>query len=130
MKTLTLARALVTVTSPALMKAGAQATATQPHELTPDQVLERYDKQLSLSADQKTKLRPVIVDRQRGVLALRNDTASSPHDKLIRLQQLRADSTRRINEILTPDQQKKYTAMEAEQEEKMKERRRGKTGTN
>ncbi len=108
----------------------AQAATTQTHELTPDQVLARYDKQLSLSADQKTKLRPVIVDRQQGVAALKSDTASTPHDKVTRMQQIRADSTRRINEVLTPDQQKKYAAMEAEEKEKMQERRQGKTGVN
>ena len=128
MKLLILTLALAGVASPTLSH--AQAAATQPRELTPDQVLARYDKQLSLTADQKTKLRPVIVDRQQGVAGLRSDTTSTPHDKLVRLQQIRADSTRRINEILTPDQQKKYAAMEAEEKQKMQERRQGKTGSN
>ena len=129
MKRLVLA-VVLTALAPAVLPAGAQATSSQPRELTPDQVLQRYDRQLTLTPEQKAKLRPVIADRQQAVAALRADTTSTPHDKLVRLQQLRADSTKRINEILTPDQQKKYAALEAEERQKMQERRAGKTGSN
>lgn len=96
--------------------------ATQPR-MTPDQVLARYGKQLSLTDDQKTRLKPIIADRQQGMLDLKSDTSTQPRDKMKKMQSLKASTDKRINAILTPDQQKKYAAMEAGQMEKMKERR-------
>ncbi len=100
----------------------APAAATQP-KFTPDQVIARYGKELSLTDEQKTRLKPIIADRQQGMLDLKADTSSRPREKMKKMQTLKASTDKRINAVLTPDQQKKYATMEAEQMEKMKERR-------
>ena len=132
MKKLAYALTLLTLTLPAAVSAVAQdatpAAATAPR-FTPDQVLARYGKVLSLTDDQKVKLKPIIADRQQGMEDIKADT-SRPRDKMKKMQSLKASTDARINAILTPDQQKKYAAMEAEQMEKMKERRQGAASAN
>ena len=128
MRKIAYALALLALSAPVGVTLHAQDTpstaATQP-KFTPDQVLARYGKELSLTDDQKAKLKPIITDRQQGMLDLRADTSSRPRDKMKKMQSLKASTDARINAILTPDQQKKYAAMEAAQMEKMQERRKG-----
>ena len=131
MKKFAHALVLLALSAPVCLPVHAQdTTAAAKPAFTPDQVLARYGQVLSLTDDQKAKLKPIIADRQQGMLDLKNDTSSPPRQKMKRMQTLKASTDKRINAILTPDQQKKYAAMEAEQMEKMKERRAEKSGVN
>lgn len=105
-----------------------QGTSTRPAPArTPDQVLKMYDARLSLTEDQKARLKPMIADRQQQMLALRDDTSTKGRQKMKKMQDIMSSSDTKIRATLTPEQQKKYADMEAEQKEKMKEHREAKT---
>ena len=89
---------------------------------TPDQVVRAYSKRLSLTDDQRAKLKPIIADRQQQMLALRDDKTMPGREKLKKIKAVMDATDSRINAVLTPDQQKQYAAFEAEQKEKIKER--------
>ena len=121
MKKLLLALTLLGAAGPVIH--GQETPAEKTAARTPDQVVAMYQKRLGLTEEQKTKLKPIVADRQAKMVALRNDTALTPHEKMMKMESLRSESNRRMNDVFTGDQQKKYAALEAEEREKMKERR-------
>jgi Spy/CpxP family protein refolding chaperone len=91
-----------------------------------DRVMQMMTAKLGLSQDQQAKIAPVIADRQQQVRALMADTSSRPFQKQRKAKQIKQDSDAKINAVLTPDQQKKYAALEEQMKEEMKERRQEK----
>jgi Spy/CpxP family protein refolding chaperone len=105
---------LAAQTSPA-----AQGAADLP---TPEQVVSKMSDKLSLSADQKTKITPIIADRQAKLKALSANTSLSRPQRMRQARSILNDSDSKINAILTPEQQQKYSQMQQEMREQMKER--------
>ena len=99
----------------------APATRQAPK---PDQALKMYTEKLGLTEDQKTRLKPIIADRRQQMMDLRDDTSVQGRDKMKKMKSVMEASDKRINAVLTPDQQKKYAELEAQQHEKMMERRK------
>jgi exonuclease VII small subunit len=64
-------------------------------------------RELSLDAAQQTKLEEILIDFQRGVAKARAE-----HQPRVR--PLLAEARQRINDILTPEQQKKFEQLQAE----------------
>ena len=95
--------------------------ASQPHARTPEQVVEMYDAKLSLTPEQKQKLKPIVTERQEKMQKLKRDTSLKPADKVRRMKETMKDSDNRINEVLNPDQRTKYAAMEDEMMEHRKD---------
>ncbi len=92
---------------------GAQVS-TQPHARSPEQVVEMYDARLSLTPDQKQKLKLIVAERQEKMQKLKSDTGMRQRDKAIRMKETMQSSDTRINAVLNADQRKKYAAMEDE----------------
>jgi protein CpxP len=115
------ATALLALVFP-LTAAMAVAQSGKPTR-TPDQVLRMYDQKLSLTNEEKTSLRPIIAERQQKMEELRADTSMRPRERMKKLHAEMDNSDKRIRAILTPEQARKYTDMEAERKEQMKERR-------
>jgi Spy/CpxP family protein refolding chaperone len=108
-------------------QAPAQTESTPaPQGRTPDQLVKFYDMKLTLTDDQKAQLKPILADRQQKLQDLRADTSSRPREKMKKMQSIAADADKKINAILTPDQQKKYAEVEAQMKEQAKERRQEK----
>jgi Spy/CpxP family protein refolding chaperone len=89
---------------------------------TPEQVVGKMSDKLSLNADQKTKITPIIADRQAKLKALSADTSLSRPQRMRQARSILNDSDSKINAILTPEQQQKYTQMQQEMREQMRER--------
>ena len=89
---------------------------------TPDEVVGILDSKLSLSDDQKAKITPIIADRQQKMKALKTDTSLRPMQRMRKAKEILSDSDKKINAVLTPDQQQKYAQIEQQMQEQMKQR--------
>ena len=89
---------------------------------TPDEVVGILSSKLSLSDDQKTKITPIITDRQQKMKALKADTSLRPMQHMRKAKGILSDSDKKINAVLTPDQQQKYAQVEQQMQDQMKQR--------
>jgi periplasmic protein CpxP/Spy len=77
--------------------------------------LEWLSKELNLTDEQKTKLKPILEDEGKQMHALRDDTSLTQDQKHEKMKQLHETTDSKINDILTPDQQKKFADLKAQQ---------------
>jgi len=79
--------------------------------------LEWLSKELSLTDDQKAKVKPILDDEEKQFKAMREDTSLSQDQRHDKMKQIHDTANAQINDLLTPDQQKKFA--------QLKERRKG-----
>ncbi len=68
-------------------------------------------KQLGLTKDQKTALRPIMKDQRTQAKAIRTNQSLSMKQKRAQLRALHMQTMRKVNKILTPAQRAKLHAM-------------------
>jgi protein CpxP len=73
--------------------------------------LEWLSKELNLTDDQKSKLKPILEGEGKEMRAVREDTSLSQEQKHDKMKQIHDATHSQINDILTPDQQKKFAAL-------------------
>jgi Spy/CpxP family protein refolding chaperone len=97
---------------------GSQQPAAPPESAavgrSPSDVLNTLSKHLSLTEDQKSKILPIIIERQRKVQEVWTSSTLFVRQKQAQVRGINEDSDRRINALLTGDQQKAYAAFEQE----------------
>jgi Spy/CpxP family protein refolding chaperone len=80
-----------------------------------DQRLERMTTELTLTDDQKPKVKAVLEETSKSMQGLRD----LPQDeRRTKMQSIREEETKKLNAILTPDQQAKYAKMQEEMKKK------------
>jgi len=89
--------------------------------MNPDEQLKHMTKELGLSSDQQSQIRPVLQDRQQKIQAVFQDQSLSREDRHSKMMAIRTDSEGKITALLTDQQKQKYQAMQ----ERMQERRGG-----
>ncbi len=87
---------------------------------TPEQRVERLSTELKLTADQKKKILALYKANAPKQKALMDDTKMTREQKMKAFEKMRDENTKKLNAILTKDQQKKYA--------EMRDRRRGPGG--
>jgi Spy/CpxP family protein refolding chaperone len=112
---------LASFAAPATFQSSEQTQTPPP----PDQVVAMMSSKLSLTDDQKTKITPIIADRQQKIQALKADTSMRKMKKAREAKSIMGDSDKKIEAILTDDQKQKYAAMKEQMKEKMKEKKNG-----
>jgi Spy/CpxP family protein refolding chaperone len=95
---------------PSSMQQNAPATAN-PNSA---QAQANEDNPLSLTDDQKAKLRPIITDENQQMEVLRNDNSMTQQQKIDKANQIRAQASPKIKAILTPEQLQKLAEMQQE----------------
>jgi protein CpxP len=85
-----------------------------------DDQIKHLTKKLNLSADQQTKLKPILEDQRKQMEAIRDDSSLSRQDRFSKMQALRESSDADIKGVLNEEQQKNFDKMRAEQHERMK----------
>ena len=90
--------------------------------MDPDQQLQHMTRQLDLSADQQSQIKPLLVDRQQKMEALFQDQSLSREDRRAKMQSIRQDSQTKIEAVLNDQQKQKFEAMQ--------QRGRGRGGEN
>jgi Spy/CpxP family protein refolding chaperone len=117
-------------------EAGSQEPDPTPSETTivgrgPNDVLNVLAKHLSLTEDQKSKILPIIIERQRKIQEVWTSSTLFVRQKQGQVRGINEDSDRRINALLTGDQQKAYAALEQERKLQRRLRRaQGESTTN
>jgi protein CpxP len=85
-----------------------------------DDQIKHLTKKLNLSADQQTKLKPILEDQRKQMEAVHNDSSLSHQDRFSKMQALRQSSDADIKGVLNEEQQKNFDKMRAEQHDRMK----------
>lgn len=80
-------------------------------------------KRLSLTEEQKSKILPIIEERQRKVQEVWASSTLFVRQKQVQVRGINKESDRRINALLTGDQQKAYAALEQERKVQRRLRR-------
>jgi len=93
--------------------------------MNPDKQLEHLTTALNLTSDQQTQIKPILESQQQQMIQLHQDTSLSRDDKMAKAKSLHADTTTKIEAVLTPDQKQKYEAMQQKMQERMQERTQG-----
>lgn len=89
--------------------------------MDPDAQLKRLTKQLDLSADQQTQIKPILQARQQQQQQLWQDQSLSPEDRHQKAAAIQADTNGKIEAVLNDTQKQKYEAIQAQ----MRQRRGG-----
>ena len=106
-------------------EAGSQEPApseTAPVGRSANDVVNDLAKHLSLTEEQKSKILPIIVERRKKIQDVWTTSTLFVHQKQVQVRGINKDTDRRINALLTGDQQKAYAALE--QERKVERRMR------
>jgi hypothetical protein len=85
--------------------------------------LDMLAKRLSLTDDQKSKILPIIVERRRKIQEVRTESTQFARQKRGQIRGIYEDSDRRINALLTGEQQKAYAALEQAMRVELRTRR-------
>lgn len=70
--------------------------------------IEQMAKDLSLTDEQKTKVKAALDERMQKALELRKDTSLSPEDRRAKMKTIQEAFTAKMKEILTADQLEKW----------------------
>jgi len=93
--------------------APAATTPTAPMRRAGGMTLASLSKQLDLTDDQKTQIKPILEDMQKQMTALRADTTLSPTDRRSKMMEIRTGVGTQLKTILTPDQYTKWQKIAA-----------------
>jgi protein CpxP len=92
-----------------------------------DKRLGMLTKQLNLTADQQSKVKPILEDQQKQFEALRQDSSVSPQDRHSKMAELQQSTSTQIRSVLTEDQQKRFDEMQQKRRKRMNKRMGGGT---
>ena len=79
-----------------------------------DQHLQMLSEKLSLTDDQKTKLKPILQDQMQQMKGVHEDSSLSPEQKRAKAKSIHESFHEQINAVLTPEQQSKFKEMQQE----------------
>ncbi len=89
-----------------------QGGSRGPMRMDPDQQLQHMTKQLDLSADQQSQIKPILVERQQKMEALFQDQSLAREDRRAKMQSIRQESQSKIEAVLNDQQKQKFEAMQ------------------
>ena len=90
-----------------------------------DDQIKHLSKKLKLSDDQQAKLKPILEDQRKQMDQIRSDSSLSREDRFGKMKDLRQSSDTQIKSVLNEEQQKNFDKMRAEQQDQMKQWRKG-----
>ncbi len=80
--------------------------------MDPDRQLQRLTRELDLTADQQTQIKPLLVDHQQKVQALFQDQSVAQQDRRARMKALGDDMHGKIAAVLNDQQKQKFEEMQ------------------
>lgn len=83
-----------------------------PRPMDPDRQLQRLTRELDLTADQQTQIKPLLVDHQQKVQALFQDQSVAQQDRRARMKALGDDMHGKIAAVLNDQQKQKFEEMQ------------------
>jgi len=79
--------------------------------------LERLSKELNLTDEQKEKVKPILDEQTKQMHATEEDSSLTQEQKREKMKQIHETTHSQINDILTPEQEKKFAALKEQQKE-------------
>ena len=83
-----------------------------PQHMDPERQLQRLTRQLDLTSDQQSQIKPLLVDRQQKVAALFQDQSLTPEDRRSKMHSIQQDTRSKIEAVLSDQQKQKFESME------------------
>ena len=80
--------------------------------MDPNRQLERLTRELNLTTDQQTQIKPMLVGRQQKMEALFQNQSLSQEDRRTQMRTISEGTNNSIKAILTDDQKQKFDAMQ------------------
>lgn len=88
------------------------------HGMSVNDQLARMTKELNLTSDQATQIKPILTDRMQQMEALHQDQSMSQEDKMAKMKSLREDSNTKIEAVLNDTQKQQFAEMQAKQQQR------------
>lgn len=89
----------------------------------PEQQLARMTKQLKLTDAQQTRIKPILEEQHKEMMALRQDTSMTREERFAKFREIRKQTFEKIHPILTSEQQKELKEMQQMRRERREHRR-------
>jgi Spy/CpxP family protein refolding chaperone len=87
----------------------AASSGQQPvHVPNPRHQAKKMAKQLGLTADQESKIEPILADRDQQMQSVRSDTTLAPQDRRAKAHGIRQGSDSKIEAVLNDTQKQQY----------------------
>ena len=80
--------------------------------MDPDRQLARLTRELSLTSDQQTQIKPLLVERHQKMQALFQDQSLSQEDRRAQMRSIMEGTNNSIKALLTEDQKQKFADMQ------------------
>lgn len=130
---LMLAVPFVAATAPAAQNqgggyGGGQGEGGRRGPMTPDDQLKRMTKDFNLTADQQAKIKPILVDEQKKMEDLRNDSSGDRREMRGKMMQIRQDTNNQVRALLDDKQKEKFDKEQQQREDRPQGRRGGPGG--
>ncbi|HSZ18493.1 MAG TPA: hypothetical protein VK770_01805 [Candidatus Acidoferrum sp.] len=104
---------------------GGQGGGGRRGPMSPDDQLKRMTKEFNLTANQQTKIKLILVDEQKKMEDVRNDSSVDRQTMRGKMMQIRQDSNDQVRALLDDKQKEKFDKQE---QERMQNRRGGPGG--
>ena len=96
--------------------------------MSPDDRLKQMTKQFDLTADQQSKIKPILVDQQKQMDDLRNNSTGDRQSMREQMMKIQQDTNTQIRALLDDKQKDKFDQMEKDRQDRMQNRRGGPGG--
>jgi protein CpxP len=107
---------------------GGQRGGGRRGPMSPDEQLKRMTKDFNLTADQQAKIKPILVDEQKKMDDLRNDSGADRQTMRGKMMQIRQDTNDQVRALLDDKQKEKFDKEEQERADQTQNRRGGPGG--
>jgi periplasmic protein CpxP/Spy len=96
--------------------------------MSPDERLKRMTKDFNLTADQQAKIKPILVDEQKKMEDLRNDSNVDRETMRGKMTKIQQDSSDQVRALLDGKQKDLFDKQEQQRQDRMQNRRGGPGG--
>jgi Spy/CpxP family protein refolding chaperone len=96
--------------------------------MSPDDQVKQMSKALNLTADQQTKLKPILADERKKMDDVRNESSLDRRAMRDKMMQIRQDTNDQVRALLDDKQKEKWDKLQQEREDRMQNRRGGPAG--
>jgi len=107
---------------------GGQGGGGRRGPMSPDDQLKRLTKDFDLTADQQAKIKPILVDAQKKMDDVRNDSSGDRQTMRQKMMQIRQDTNDQVRALLDDKQKEKFDKQEQERQDRPQNRRGGGPG--
>jgi len=108
---------------------GGRGEGGRRSPMSPNEELKRLTKDFNLTADQQSKIKPILVDRQKKMEDLMNNSGGDRQAMRQKMMQIRQDTNDEIRAQLDDTQKEKFDKLQKAREDRMQNRRGGGPGS-